>query len=188
MKLSAWAKSQGITYKTAYQWVKNNTMPCDFEQLPTGTILVYPNTEVNRKINVYIYARVSSNKQKDDLDRQIERCKNFAMARGLTVDKTYKEIASGMNDSRKELVRMLDAEPTIIIVEHKDRLTRFGFNYIELLLKKQGCEVLLLNKEDIDENDLMTDMISIVTSFCCRLYGRRRGLNKSKNIQEIVNT
>jgi len=187
MKLSTWAKQQGITYKTAWKWVKNDTMPCPYEKLPTGTIIVHPENNVKEENKrIYIYGRVSSAKQKEDLNRQIQRCKDFAIARGLSIDKTFKEIASGMNDKRPELMKMLDANPNIIIVEHKDRLTRFGFNYIELLLKKQNCEILLINKEDHDENDLMADMISIVTSFCCRLYGKRRGLHKAKEIGGIA--
>jgi putative resolvase len=187
MKLSVWAKQKGITYKTAWKWVKNDTMPCPYEILPTGTIIVHPDKEINSKNKkVFIYGRVSSVKQKDDLERQIQRCKDFALANGLSIDKTFKEVASGMNDKRPELTKMLGMEPNIIIVENKDRLTRFGFNYIELLLKKQNCEILLINKEEQDENDLMADMISIVTSFCCRLYGRRRGINKAKMIKEIT--
>lgn len=187
MKLQQWAKNQGITYKTAWKWVKNDTMPCPFEQLPTGTIIVHPNLSVNTKSKtVCIYGRVSSSKQKDDLKRQIQRCEDFALANGLQIDKTYKEIASGMNDKRPELIKLLENCPDVIVVEHKDRLTRFGFNYIELLLKKQNCEILVINKEDNDEYDLIQDMISIVTSFCCRLYGKRRGLNKAKQIKEIT--
>jgi predicted site-specific integrase-resolvase len=187
MKLSVWAKQQGITYKTAWKWVRNDTMPCPFEILPTGTIIVHPNQPPKSSpSNVFIYGRVSTTKQKDDLVRQIHRCNDFAAAKGLSIDKTFSEIASGMNDKRPQLTKMLNMQPSIIIVEHKDRLTRFGFNYIELLLKQQNCEILVINKEDQDENDLMADMISIVTSFCCRLYGKRRGKNTSDKIKELV--
>ena len=135
---------------------------------------------------VYVYARVSTYERKDCLDGQAQRCTEFANARGLSVDKIVKEIASGMNDKRPKLISMLDAMPTHIIVENKDRLTRFGFNYIESLLSKLGCEILVLNKDDNDETDLMKDLISIITSFCCRLYGLRRGKNKAKELKEVV--
>lgn len=161
-------------------------MPCKFEQLETGTILVYDNVHKEIKNNVVIYCRVSNYTRKDSLNGQIERCTNFANSQGLEVNKIYKEIASGMNDKRKQLMKMLDSEPTHIIVEHKDRLTRFGFNYIEKLLEKQNCKILVLNRDLEDEDDLMKDMISIITSFCCRLYGLRRGQNKAVKIKKEI--
>ena len=88
-----------------------------------------------------------------------------------------------MNDKRPKLLALLESKPTHIIVEHKDRLTRFGFNYLEILLKQQNCQILVLNRDSEDETDLIKDMISIVTSFCCRLYGMRRGQNKAAKIK-----
>ena len=79
---------------------------------------------------------------------------------------------------------MLDSQPTTIVVEHKDRLTRFGFNYLDQLLPRLGCELIVINRDAIDENDLMKDLVSIITSFCCRLYGLRRGHNKAKIIRK----
>jgi len=77
---------------------------------------------------------------------------------------------------------VLDAKPTRILIEYKDRLTRFGFNYFETLLPKIGCELVVINKETEDKQDLMKDLIAIITSFCCRLYGLRRGKNKAKKV------
>lgn len=188
MKLSNWAKQQGISYKTAYNWFRSGKMPCRTEQLPTGTILVYPNTnDKSTNTNVVIYTRVSTYERKDCLIGQAERCSQFARGRGLEINKIVKEIASGMNDKRPKLMKILESKPTHLIVEHKDRLTRFGFNYIEVLLKNQGCEVIVLNRDAEDENDLMKDLVAIITSFCCRLYGLRRGQNKSNKIKDQLN-
>jgi putative resolvase len=184
MKLSDWAEQQGITYLTAFRWFQAGKMPCKVEQMPSGTIIVYDNIREEKETKVVIYARVSSHERKNGLDGQIERCTTFANAKGLEVRKVYKEIASGMNDKRPKLTKLLESKPTHIIVEHKDRLTRFGFNYIELLSKQQGCEILVLNRDTEDETDLVKDLISIVTSFCCRLYGMRRGQNKAKQIKQ----
>lgn len=187
MKLSEWAKKQGISYMTAWRWCKNGKMPCKITQTDTGTIIVHESKSENKATNVIIYARVSSYDRKDGLDGQVHRCIAFANENGLEVNRVYKEIASGMNDKRNKLMKLLDSEPTHIIIEHKDRLTRFGFNYIEKLLSKQNCKILVLNRDSEDETDLIKDMISIITSFCCRLYGLRRGNNKAKKIkQEIV--
>ena len=188
MKLSVWAKQQGICYMTAWRWFRQGVIPVKAIQLPTGTILVQnANSESNSLIkkNV-IYCRVSSANKKDDLMRQIQRCCDFAAVKGISIDKIYKEIASGMNDKRRELVRMLDSNPTTIVVENKDRLTRFGFNYLEYLLKKQGCEIIVMNKDIENESDLTKDLISVVTSFCCKLYGLRRGRTTAKKIKEMV--
>jgi putative resolvase len=133
-----------------------------------------------------VYARVSNQSRKKELEYQIERCTQFANAKGLPIEKTYKEIASGMNDNRREMWKMLESNPTTIIVENKDRLTRFGFNYLEKLLKKQNCEIIVMNKDHEDEKDLMKDFISIMTSFCCRLYGLRKGQNKAAKLKNII--
>lgn len=188
MKLSTWAKQQGICYMTAWRWFRQGVIPVKATQLSTGTIIIQEenkNASSFTKRNV-IYSRVSSANKKDDLQRQIQRCCDFAATQGIAIDKIYKEIASGMNDKRRELIRMLDSNPTIIVVEHKDRLTRFGFNYLEYLLKKQGCEIIVMNKDLENESDLIKDLISIVTSFCCRLYGLRRGKTTAKKIQNMV--
>lgn len=188
MKLSTWAKKQGISYKTAHKWFQEDKIPYKTEQMPTGTIIVHDDTKEQKTTKVCIYSRVSTYERKSCLDGQVERCTIFANAQGLQIDKIYKEIASGMNDKRTKLMQMLDEKPTHIIIEHKDRLTRFGFNYLEKLLNQQGCTILILNKEIEDEKDLMKDLILIITSFCCRLYGLRRGQNKAKKLkQELEN-
>jgi predicted site-specific integrase-resolvase len=88
-----------------------------------------------------------------------------------------------MNDKRPKFLAMLETCPSHIVIENKDRLTRFGFNYLEVLLKKLGCEIIVLNRDQENETDLMKDLVSVITSFCCRLYGMRRGLNKAKLIK-----
>ena len=81
---------------------------------------------------------------------------------------------------------MLDSNPTKIVIENKDRLTRFGFNYLEQLLKKQNCEIVVINTSTTDEQDLIKDLVSIITSFCCSLYGLRRSKNKVSQIKKIL--
>lgn len=185
MKLSEYAREIGISYRTAYRWFVDGKIPHRVEQTPSGTIIVHKEF-AQKETKVYVYTRVSTYERKDCLEGQSARCVEFANAKGLSVDKVIKEIASGMNDKRKKLMEMLEARPSHIIVEHKDRLTRFGFNYIEKLLSMQGCTVIVLNKDHDDEADLIKDLISIITSFCCRLYGLRRGKSKTKEIKEVL--
>lgn len=186
MKLNEWCRKQGINYHTGYRWFKKGLIP-NARQISTGTILV---DEVENRQNdnkAWIYCRVSNSTRKTDLDNQIQRCKDFCLARGYEIVKIHKEIASGMNDSRRELWRLLDKKPTRIVVEHKDRLTRFGFEYLDRLLKRLGCELIVINRDDEDESDLIKDLVSIISSFCCRLYGLRRGKKKTKEMKELLN-
>lgn len=187
MKLSQWAKNQGLTYATAYNWFKAGRIP-NSVQYDNGTILInsqVPKTTLDEK--VVIYCRVSNQSRKKELEYQVLRCEEFCRAKGLPVSKIFKEVASGMNDKRREFMKMLDYNPTAIVVEHKDRLTRFGFNYIDYFLNKLNCKLIVINLDKEDETDLIKDLVSIITSFCCRLYGLRRGNNKAKLLKKVLN-
>jgi len=185
MKLSEFAKINGIQYGTALIWFHKGMIP-NARQLPTGTILVddISNESVER---IVTYSRVSNASRRKELDYQVKRLSDFCAAKGLSIDQQYKEVASGMNDNRKQLWRMIDSNPTIIVIENKDRLTRFGYEYLKRLLQKQNIKIILINESESDEQDLMRDLVSIITSFCCRLYGLGRGYNKAKIINEKTN-
>jgi predicted site-specific integrase-resolvase len=161
-------------------------MVSDVVQLSTGTILVEERVEEKKK-NVAIYARVSNQNRRKELEYQVDRLKQYATINGYDGVTVYKEVASGMNDNRTQLWKMIDSNPTHIIIENKDRLTRFGFHYLERLLRKQTCEIIIMHNNDNDEADLMKDLVSIITSFCCRLYGLRRGQNKAKLLKDELN-
>lgn len=188
MKLSLWAKKNGVCYLTALTWFHAGNIP-NAKQMDSGTILVDDEVaKVSKPERVCVYARISSRSRAKEIQYQIDRIVEFSNAKGFSVDKIYKEVASGMNDNRKEFWKMINSEPTKIVVKNKDRLTRFGFNYLDKLLKKQGCEIIVMNKDKEDEADLLKDFVSIITSFCCRLYGLRRGKAKVKNItKELKN-
>lgn len=178
MKLSAWAKKQGIAYITAWRMFNNKQIPGAY-QLPTGTIIV-PEVSINAKQDyTVVYVRVSSSENKTNLNSQAERVCQFCSAKGWVVNEVVKECASGLNDARPKLQKILkDRKVTRLVVEHKDRLTRFGFEYIKTLL--QDCDIVIINEVVEDEKDLMQDFVNLVTSFCARLYGRRR----SKRVTE----
>ena len=187
MKLSVYAKQQGVTYQTAFKWFRTGNIP-NARQLINGTILVDESKVDNIQEKIVIYCRVSNHTRKDEMEYQVQRCEEYCRSKGYSIDKIFKEVASGMNDNRKELWRMIESKPSLIIVEHKDRLTRFGFNYLDKLLPQSGCKIEVINRDSENESDLLKDLVSIRTSFCCRLYGLRRGYNKAKKIQaEICN-
>lgn len=184
MKLSEWARKQGISYKTAWRWVRQGKMPVPFEQTPTGTILVKEPEATSRA--VALYARVSSADQKADLDRQIARLVAYASEQGWAVTRVVSEIGSGLNGRRSKLMRLLsDPKVTTIVVEHRDRLMRFGFEYVEAALAAQGRRIVVVESGEV-KDDLVQDMFEVLTSFCARLYGRRAARNKAKKALEAI--
>lgn len=151
MKLSHYAKKMGVTYHTAWNWFKAGEIP-DAYQMPTGTIIVPENNaEIEKTVT---YAQVSSAQNKDNLNTQSERLRNYCAANGWTISKEILEVGSGLNDSRPKLLRLLsDEEITRIVVEHKDRLTRFGFRYLDVLLTKRGCQLVVINECEDDRDN-----------------------------------
>ena len=184
IKLSEYAKNKSITYKTAWNHYKNNLIKGAF--LDESNHVLIPIENINKNNNCIIYARVSSHDRKDSLIKQQKRLEEFAVLKGYNIINSYKEIASGMNDERKVMWRMIDSTPTRIVVENKDRLTRFGFSYLKKLLAKNGCEIVVINESVEDHADLIKDLTSIIYSFCARLYGMRRAKNKSDKCKEII--
>lgn len=185
MKLSQYAKKAGISYKTAWRWYKAGTL--DAYQTPTGMVVVRdPQMERVGNGRIALYARVSSADQKSDLDRQVQRLRDYAAARGYQVAKEVTEIASGLNDSRPKFLKLL-ADPTIgtIIVEHKDRSTRFGWNYITTLMEAQGRRMEAVFPDET-KDDLVNDFVSLITSMAARMYGRRGSRRRAQRIKQCV--
>lgn len=185
MKLSDWARQQGIGYKTAWNWWKAGKLPVRAEQMPTGTIIVYPEEQAE-KARAHIYARVSSGDQKEDLARQVSRLKDYAAARGLTVTGITDEIGSGLNGRRKKLMKLL-SDPSVgtILVEHRDRLARFGVEYVEAALVSQGRSIIVADETE-EMADIWQDFIDVVTSMCARIYGKRGARNRARKAAEAV--
>lgn len=180
MKLSRWAKQQGIAYITAWRMFDNKQIPGAY-QLPTGTVIVPDIKSEHKQEHTVVYARVSSSENKDNLESQAKRVSDFCSAKGWVINETVKECASGLNDSRPKLQRIFkDRKATRIVVEHKDRLTRFGYEYIKTLLN--DCEIVIINEVVESEADLMQDFVNLVTSFCARLYGRRRSKRQTEKL------
>ena len=125
-----------------------------------------------------VYARVSAADQRADLARQVDRLAGEVTARGLSVDEVVREVGSGMTGGRPKLRRVL-SDPTAmtVVVEHRDRLARFGVEHLEAALAAQGRRLLVVEEAetayDLVADDLVRDMVEVLTSFCARLYGRR---------------
>jgi predicted site-specific integrase-resolvase len=184
MKLADWARKNGLDYKTAYRLYRSGRFPRPVEQLPTGTILVHDIPTATN--NVALYARVSSSDQKEDLDRQLQRLREYATVKGFHVVQEVSEIGSGLNGSRKRLTELLE-NPSIsnIVVEHRDRLARFGSDYIIAALRAANRTIEIVNETE-DKDDLVQDMIDVLTSFCVRLYGKRAAKNRAMRALEAT--
>jgi putative resolvase len=188
MNLKEWAMANGVHPHTAYRWFREGTLPVPAERVGPRTILV--NIEANSSPSVTggvgLYARVSSHDQKSDLERQVSRLAQWAAAGGHRVVRIESEIASGMNGGRTKAKRLLaDPDVTTVVVEHKDRLGRMNVELIEAALSATGRRMVVLDDGEV-EDDLVRDMIEILTSFCARLYGRRSAKNRAKKALEAA--
>ena len=178
MKLSAWAKANGLTYKTAWRMWRDGKLPVPAEQLATGTVIVHP-PQPSSPDTVALYARVSSGDQKADLERQLGRLAEYASRERFKVIRSVSEVGSGLNGDRAKIVKLLaDPDARTIVVEHRDRLVRFGSEYIEAALAACGRKLVVVDQAEM-KDDLVQDMIAVLTSFCARLYGRRAAKNRA---------
>jgi len=183
--LSEWAEREGVHYQTAWKWFRDGKLPVPARQTATGVILV----DVPRRkeaAGVALYARVSSHDQREDLDRQVGRLAAWATAQGLAVSATVAEVGSGLNGSRTKLKRLL-ADPSVgtVVVEHRERLARFGVEYVEAALAAQGRRLVVVEDREVDD-DLVGDITEVLTSMCARLYGRRSARRRAQRAIEAA--
>ena len=138
------------------------------------------------KRKVVVYARVSSADQKDDLERQKNRLIEFARSQGYEDVIVLEDVASGLNEKRRGLGKLFDlvanGEVEVVFITYKDRLTRFGFSYIERFFSSHGVSIHVVNGEA--NKELVEDLIAIVTSFAGRLYGMRS--HKKRKVVETL--
>ncbi len=126
-----------------------------------------------------IYARESSSENKAAMESQVEGLTRYATAKGYRIVSITKEFASGLNDSRKKLHKLFanSEEFDLLLVENKDRLTRFGFKWFESLA---SFRIEVINSAENCTSDLREDLVAILTSLAARLYGQRRGRKKTQ--------
>jgi putative resolvase len=188
VNLTEWAKTQGVHPQTAYRWFREGTLPVPAQRVGPRTILVNieTNTAPETVGGLGLYARVSSHDQKGDLERQLARLCAWASKAGGKVVRVESEIASGMNGARSKARRLLaDPKVTAVVVEHKDRLGRMNVELVEAALSASGRRLVVLDDGEV-EDDLVRDMVEVLTSFCARLYGRRSAKMRARKALEAA--
>lgn len=174
------ANAHGIKYRAAWNRFKLGKIPQAIQD-EFGRILIPENQ--SKPAYIVCYARVSSTENKKNLESQSQRLFGYCAAKGYIVKEIVKECASGLNDKRPKLERILKSnDVTCIVVEHRDRLTRFGFHYLEILLAQKQCRIEVINDTANGKEDLISDFVAIITSFTARLYGLRRSKRKTEKI------
>jgi len=178
VNLSEWAERVGVSKFTAYRWFREGTLPVPATR--AGRLILVDLDGPPGAGRTVVYARVSSHDQRADLDRQVAAMTQWATAQALSVDEVVVEVGSGMNGKRPKLDRLLaDATATTVVVEHRDRLARFGVEHLEAALSAQGRRVVVVEAGELDD-DLVGDMTEVLTWFCARLYGRRGARNRAE--------
>lgn len=180
MNLTEWARAQGIHPQTAYRWFREGTLPVPAVRVNSRSVLVFPDAPAQSPAAACgLYARVSSHDQRGDLDRQVARLTAWAADAGGQVVRVEAEVGSGMNGSRAKVRRLLaDPKVTAVVVEHRDRLGRMNTELVESALAAHGRRLVVLDDGEVDD-DLVRDMVEVLTSFCARLYGRRSARNRA---------
>lgn len=191
MRIREWAECEGFHPQTVWRWCREGTMPVPFERTATGAIIVhdpkYETTPTTPQAGRTVcYARVSSSGQKNDLQRQADRLKAFAVNLGVKDAQVVTEIGSGVNDKRRALNQLLK-DPTVvtIIVEHRDRLACMNVGLIESALEASGRRLIVVDDTELDD-DLARDMTEVLTSFCARLYGRKSAKQRAQRALEAL--
>ncbi len=189
IRLSEYASLQGIKYQAA--WLRYKAGKIEGAVVgPTGRILVphpFEQASTDKRLKAVLYARVSSTKQKDDLERQVSRLEAFAASRGLEIVHIVQEVASGVNDERPKLTKLLQRDDWgTLVVEHRDRLTRVGYNWFDLFLQREGRQLLVMNQAAEQRDGLIEDLVSIIYSFSAQLHGKRGSKQKAdRAIKEL---
>ncbi|MGL5988223.1 IS607 family transposase, partial [Cetobacterium sp.] len=194
--IGKFSKLLGVTTQTLRNWDKENKLKPSF--VTKGKTRYYSEDQFNEmrgmtipKINKIVigYCRVSSNKQKDDLARQVDNLKNFMIAKGYTFD-IIEDVGSGIDYNKKglnQLIRLItENRVEKVVVLYKDRLVRFGFELIENIAKLYGTTIEIIdNTEKNEEQELVEDLVQIVTVLSCRLQGKRATKAK-KMVKELI--
>ena len=188
IRLSRWAAQHGMHRMTAWRHYNAGTLPPELQPKKIGNIIyVLANPESESPTGRIVgYARVSSAEQELHLENQANRLWAYAGQNGILLDQVVSEIASGLNDRRPKLRKLL-GDPSVhtVIVEHRERLARFGVGMVETMLQARGGSLVVIDDTEVPD-DLVRDMTEILTCCCARLYGKRSAGDKARRAMETI--
>ena len=187
VKLKKFAEDLGVTKMTLWNWKKQGKLQFhkigSMNYVNVDTYKRFMGIKESKEDKTVIYCRVSSSANKSNLETQKERLISYCNARGYSVNKVVTEFGSGLNANRPKLNKLLEEQNfTRLVVEHKDRLTRFGFEFLEILLNKNNIKIEVVNNVESDKEDIVQDFVAVITSFCARIYGNRRSKRKTEKL------
>ncbi len=190
------SKILNVTVNTLQRWDRENIL--NAKRMAGTNRRYYTEEDINSFLgkknrisnNVVIYSRVSNVGQKDDLKNQIEYLKNYASSKGYIISNIISDIGSGLNYNRKNwnilLSDIISKKISKVIISHKDRFVRFGFDWFFNFASKYGCEIEIVNNEITSpQEEMVKDLISIIHVFSCRIYGLRKYKNKISCDKEL---
>ena len=195
-KPQEFAEMIGVSVKTLQRWdndgkFKAYRTPTDRRYYTHKQYVDYIGDSNSKHGKTIIYTRVSTNSQKDDLTNQVEFLKQYANAKGIIIDEIFEDVGSGLNYNRKKWNKLIEdcmlGVIKTIIIAHKDRFIRFGYDWFERFLKANGVEIIVVNNEKLSpEQELVNDLISIIHVFSCRIYGLRKYKKKIEEDEDIA--
>ena len=185
MKLSEYAERKGVHYRTAWNHFQQGKIKGAYQD-DTGHIVV-PDPVEELKQKAALYSRVSTYGQKDELKRQEDRLKEFASSRGLEIVQSVTEIASGVNDQRPKLTKLLNT-PTwgVLIVEHKDRLSRVDFGWFENFLSLLEKDLIVVDSTADSDEGKDDDVFSLLYSYTASEFGKRGAKDRAERAQRAL--
>ena len=186
IRLTDWGRQYGLDPQSTWRMLNEGRLPAHLEVERIGRLWYVILPDEAPALLTVGYARVSSHEQKEQLEPQANRLWAYAGQNDIALDRVVSEVASGLNDRRPKLRRLLsDPKVGTILVEHRDRLARFGVDMVEAMLEARGGRLLVVKVKEV-EDDLVRDMTEILTCFCARLYGRRSAANRARRAISIV--
>jgi predicted site-specific integrase-resolvase len=188
------AKRVNRTTTTLRRWDESGVLPA---KRTAGNQRYYDESDLRKALRIelpdvekkaIVYCRVSSKGQADDLASQAKAMQDFCLGAGIAVDEWIEETGGGMNFKRKKFLEIMKriehGEISKLVIAHKDRLVRFGFDYFDSFAEQHGCKIVVANQEQLSpQQEMVEDLMAIVHTFSCRLYGLR---SYKKQIQKAA--
>ncbi|MCC6046598.1 MAG: IS607 family transposase [Desulfurococcaceae archaeon] len=184
----------GISYSTLSRWVREGRIRAvktagGKYRVPESEVRrIAEGLPISREVRAVIYARVSSSDQRSDLERQVQYLTQYCSSKGYRVVDVLSDVASGLKTDRKGLLKLfnyvVNRQVDIVVITYRDRLTRFGFEYLEHFFNQHGVKIEVVFGEEPKDayQELVEDLIEIITSFAGKLYGMRS--HKKKRLVE----